>query len=160
MELAQSKGLDLIEVSPLAHPPVCRIADYGKLLYKMAKQDRQQKAKQKKIEVKGIRIRPSTGRHDLDFKLKQAVKFLKDDNKVKIEMMLRDREKKFGDLALQKLNGFLKEIMGAMKEEKIIVEQIPKRGPMGFTTVIGRSKKLSNTPSVPNTPRIQNNNTN
>ncbi len=143
MKITQEKGLDLVEVSPLANPPVCRIIDYGKFLYKIAKQERQQKAKQKKIEVKGIRIRPGTGTHDLDFKIKQTIGFLNDGNKIKIEMMLRDREKKFGDLALKKMSAFIKEISDSMKEEKIVLEQLPKRNPGGFVAVISKAKKIT-----------------
>ena len=147
-EIALEKGFDLVEVSPLAKPPVCRIIDYGKFLYKIAKQERQQKAKQKKTEVKGIRIRPSTGAHDLEFKIKQAVKFLNDDNKIKLEMMLRDREKRFGDLALKKMTDFIREIGNSLKEDKIVLEQLPKRNPQGFIAILAKAKKIpANTPS-------------
>lgn len=153
METAQEKGFDLVEVSPLAKPPVCRIIDYGKFLYKIAKQERQQKAKQKKIEVKGIRIRPSTGAHDLGFKLKQTVKFLDEGNKIKIEMILRDREKRFGDLALKKMTDFIREISNSLKEDKIVLEQLPKRNPQGFIAIIAKAKKIpTSAPSSPATP--------
>ena len=74
--MAREKELDLIEVSPNAKPPVCRIMSYGKYQYEKSRKDKDQKSKQKKTEVKGIRISPRIGQHDLEFKVKQAEKFL------------------------------------------------------------------------------------
>jgi len=91
--MAQEKGLDLIEISPNAKPPVCRIMDNGKYKYEKSRKEKDQKTKQKKTEIKGIRISPRIGQHDLEFKVKQAEKFLEKGHKVKIEMILKGREK-------------------------------------------------------------------
>lgn len=129
--LAQSKGADLVEVSPLAKPPVCKITDYGKLQYRQAKQEQQARAKQKKIEIKGIRIGFRTDKHDLFFKKSQAEKFLGKGHKVRIEIVLRGREKAMAQKARINLDEFLKSIVLPYRFEEEV-----KRGPMGFMTMI------------------------
>lgn len=129
--LAQEQEADLVEVSPLAAPPVCKVTDYGKLQYRQAKQEQQQKAKQKKIDTKGIRIGFRTDKHDLLFKKTQAEKFLTKGNKVRIEIVLRGREKAMHDKAKENLNTFLKSITVPHRFEEDV-----KRGPMGFNALI------------------------
>lgn len=102
-KLAQESGLDLVEVSPNAHPPVCRIMDYGKHLYKQKKIEQTHKKMQKQTEVKGIRVSLRTGDHDLRTKVRQAEKFLKDRNLVKVSLVFRGREVTHSDLGQQKL---------------------------------------------------------
>lgn len=92
LELARSRGLDLIEVSPTANPPVCRVMDYGKYKYELGKREREAQKKQRMTEIKGIRMRPATDEHDFQFKLRNAVKFLKEGHKVKITVIFRSRE--------------------------------------------------------------------
>jgi len=92
LRLAREKGLDLIEVAPTAVPPVCRIMDYGKYKYEQGKRGREARKKQHVSEVKGIRLKPDTDEHDLQFKLRNALKFLKDGNKVKFTVIFRSRE--------------------------------------------------------------------
>ena len=84
LDIARERGLDLVEIAPLARPPVCRIIDFGKYLYQRSKQERGQKTKQKRIEVKGIRITLRTGQHDLETKAKQTEKFIKKGDKIRI----------------------------------------------------------------------------
>ncbi len=134
IELAKQKGLDLVEISPTAKPPVCKIIDYGKYKYKQAKKEQKQKSKQKEIEIKGIRIGLSTSSHDLEYKAKQAKKFLNQGNKLKIEIKLKGREKAHRDLAKEKLNNFLEIISTNYK-----VEQEPKKNPMGLIMVISKT---------------------
>ena len=129
--LAQAAEADLVEVSPLAEPPVCKITDYGKLQYRQAKQEQQARAKQKKVEIKGIRIGFRTDKHDLFFKKSQAEKFLKKGHKVKIEMVLRGREKAMTAKARENLVEFLKSIAIPHRFEEEV-----KRGPMGFMALI------------------------
>ncbi|MBP6929638.1 MAG: translation initiation factor IF-3 [Candidatus Moranbacteria bacterium] len=129
--LAQEQEADLVEVSPLAKPPVCKITDYGKLQYKAAKQEQQQKAKQKKVETKGIRIGFRTDTHDLLFKKTQAEKFLGKGNKVRLEIVLRGREKAMQEKAKENLNAFIKSIAIPHRFEEEV-----KRGPMGFNALI------------------------
>lgn len=131
LEIAKSKELDLIEVSPNANPSVCKIGDFGKFQYTQAKQTRQQKAKQKKTETKGIRLGVRTDAHDLGFKKKQAEKFLEKGHKVKIELRLRGREKAHQDLAKKNLQEFIDNIETPHKFDEEI-----KRFPGGFNTVI------------------------
>ena len=92
LQIAQERGLDLIEVAPQANPPVCRIMDYGKFKYLQAKREKEAQKKQHVTEVKSIRVRPGTDDHDLDFKLNNCIKFLKEGDKVKITVLFRSRE--------------------------------------------------------------------
>jgi translation initiation factor IF-3 len=89
---AAKAGLDLVEVSPTAAPPVCRIMDYGKFRYQQSKKIQVSKKSQTVIQVKEIRLRPKTEEHDLEVKIKHVRKFLEQHNKVKISMMFRGRE--------------------------------------------------------------------
>lgn len=91
IQLAEEKGLDLVEISPNAAPPVCRIIDYSKFLYQQKKRQKEMKAKQVKIEVKEIRFGPQTDGHDYNFKLKYAKEFLSEGNKVKAYVFFKGR---------------------------------------------------------------------
>ena len=92
LESAKQRGLDIIEVSPTANPPVCRIMDYGKYKYELGKRERESQKKQRMSEIKGIRMRPGTDEHDFQFKLRNALKFLKEGHKVKVTVIFRSRE--------------------------------------------------------------------
>ena len=92
MDLANETGLDLVEVSPTAKPPVCRIMDFGKYRYEQSKKQAEAKKKQTVVEVKEIKLRPKTEKHDLDFKVKNIRKFLDQGNKVKVTLRFRGRE--------------------------------------------------------------------
>lgn len=131
LALAREQEADLVEVSPLASPPVCKVTDFGKLQYRQAKQEQQAKTKQKQVETKGIRIGFRTDTHDLLFKKTQAEKFLSKGNKVRVEIILRGREKAMYDKAKENLNQFLKNINIPHRFEEEV-----KRGPMGFTALI------------------------
>lgn len=130
-EVAAAAGLDLVEVSPKAKPPVCKVLDYGKFQYNASKQMRQQQAAQKKVATKGIRIGLRTDGHDLEFKKKQAEKFLGKGNKVKLEIVLRGREKAHQDLARENILAFLETIEIPYKFEEEV-----KKFPGGFNTII------------------------
>ncbi len=95
---AAKAGLDLVEVSPTAAPPVCRIMDYGKFRYQQSKKIQVSKKSQTVIQVKEIRLRPKTEEHDLEVKIKHVKKFLEQHNKVKISMMFRGREIAYTDI--------------------------------------------------------------
>jgi translation initiation factor IF-3 len=129
--LAREVELDLVEVSPKAEPPVCKILNFGKFQYSQAKQEQHAKAKQKKVETKGIRIGLRTDTHDLEFKRSQAEKFLKKGQKVKVEIVLRGREKYLPDRAREAFVAFLQSIQFPYKTEEEI-----KRFPAGFHTTI------------------------
>ncbi|MDO6431446.1 translation initiation factor IF-3 [Flavitalea sp. BT771] len=105
LKMAQEQGLDLVEISPNADPPVCKIIDYNKFLYEKKKKEKEMKAKSKASEVKEIRFTPNTDDHDFDFKAKHAEKFLKDGNKVKAYVQFKGRAIQFkerGELLLLK----------------------------------------------------------
>lgn len=135
LELAQGKGLDLVEISPTAKPPVCKIIDWGKFQYQEAKKLQDARAKQKKIDIKGVRFRPSTDENDLSFKLKQTEKFLLKGSKVKVEVVLRGREKAFANQSRVKLQNFIDKI-----EIPIKIEQGIKRQFNGFNVLISSNK--------------------
>ena len=128
--LAREQGLDLIEISGTAVPPVCKITEFGKFKYANEKFQREHGKKQRDVEIKGIRIGFTTGRHDLEMRAKQVMKFLEDGDKVRIDMRLRGREKAHGALALRKFNEFLEMIPAAFK-----LEAPPRRFPQGFIAV-------------------------
>lgn len=123
LEMAQQSGLDLVEIAPNARPPVCKIIDWGKFQYQESKKLQGTKTKQKKTEIKGIRIRPSTGENDLSFKAEQAKKFLSKGSKVKVEIILRGREKAFGNQSKKKLSFFIDKIDFPIKIEQDVKKQ-------------------------------------
>jgi translation initiation factor IF-3 len=131
LRAAKEQLLDLVEISPKAVPPVCKIMDFGKYQYQKSREDRQNKSKQKKSDIKGIRLSVRTDEHDLEFKKNQAEKFLTKGSKVKIEIMLKGREKAHQDLARKNLENFVKMISFPNK-----IEQEIKRYPGGFNVII------------------------
>ena len=113
MHMADEMNLDLVEISPNAVPPVCRIVDYQKFLYQKKKKEKEIKANSKKIEVKEIRFGPQTDEHDFNFKLKHAEEFLKEGNKVKAYVFFRGRSivfKEQGELLLARFADALSEL--------------------------------------------------
>ncbi|MEN8252256.1 MAG: translation initiation factor IF-3 [Patescibacteria group bacterium] len=131
LTMAEEAGLDLVEVSPKAKPPVCKILDYGKFQYTQAKQYRQSQSAQKTVSTKGVRIGLRTDTHDLEFKKKQAEKFLSKGNKVKVEIVLRGREKAHQGLARENIQNFLKTLEIPYRTEEEV-----KKFPNGFNTII------------------------
>ena len=103
--MAIERGLDLVEVSPNARPPVCRLMDYGKYKYEAARKAREAKKKQHNVQVKELKLRPKIEEHDLDFKLRHARRFLEEGDKVKFTMRFRGREIKHPELGERVLNG-------------------------------------------------------
>lgn len=102
---AELAGLDLVEISPTADPPVCRIMDYGKYRYEQSKKLQEAKKKQTVIEIKEIKLRPKTEKHDLEFKIRSIKKFLQQKNKVKVTLRFRGREIVYADsLGIEVLN--------------------------------------------------------
>lgn len=121
LRLAQDQGLDLVEISPNADPPVCKIVEYSKYLYNLKKKEKEQKQKQVKVTVKEIRFGPNTDDHDFDFKLKHARKFLEEGAKVKAYVFFKGRTivfKERGEILLLK---FAQEL-----EDVAAVEQMPR----------------------------------
>lgn len=117
MKMAQEQDLDLVEISPAAVPPVCKIIDYNKFLYDQKKKQKEMKAKSKTSEVKEIRFTPNTDDHDFEFKTKHAEKFLQDGNKVKAHVQFKGRAimfKERGEVLLLKFADRLKDV-GALE---------------------------------------------
>ena len=137
IDLAKSKGLDLIQVTEKVDPPVCKIADYGKYLYRQRKKEK--KAKPKGGELKGIRLTFGISEHDMQIRAKQAEKFLKDGDVVKVEMRLRGREKALQNFAREKFAKFI-EIVNNLAPVK--VERPIKKEFGGLTMIV--SKKQPN----------------
>ncbi len=106
IDLAEERGLDLVEVSPKADPPVCRIMDYSKYKYQISKKLHDAKKKQVVIKVKEIKMRPKTEEHDFQFKLKHARSFLENGNKVKVTVQFRGREMAYVSLGIELLQRF------------------------------------------------------
>ena len=121
LAMADEQGLDLVEISPKADPPVCRIVDYSKFLYQQKKKAKELKAKAVKVVIKEIRFGPNTDDHDYNFKLKHAENFLKDGDKVKAYVFFRGRQIVFKDQGEILLLRFATDL-----EEWGKVEQMPK----------------------------------
>jgi translation initiation factor IF-3 len=132
LRMARERNLDLIQVTERVEPPVCKIMDYGKYLYREEKKERGVK-KQKGGEVKGIRLSFGISFHDLETRAHQAEKFLKEGNKIRIELILRGREKAHLDFAKEKIKKFL-EILG--NQIPIKIERDLKKEFKGFTMII------------------------
>lgn len=118
---AEDMGLDVVEISPNAEPPVVRITDYNKFLYQKKKKEKELKANSAKVELKEIRFGPETGEHDFDFKLRHAKNFLNEGNKVKAYVQFRGRAIVFKDRGELLLLRFMKEL-----EDLGVAEQLPK----------------------------------
>ena len=122
LRAADQAGLDLVEISPNAEPPVCRVMDYGKFLYEKSKAQKEQKKKQKVIQVKEIKFRPGTDIGDYQVKLRSLIRFIEEGNKVKITIRFRGREMAHQDIGVDVLNR-LKEDTA----EIALVESFPTR---------------------------------
>jgi translation initiation factor IF-3 len=118
IRVAESKGLDVVEVSPTANPPVCRIMDYGKYKFMEAKREHAARAKQKNIVVKEVKFRPRTDDHDFEFKVKHILRFLEEGDKVKIVVMFRGREVVHRDIGYRIIEDVLTRIA-----DKCVIEK-------------------------------------
>lgn len=119
--LAEEQHLDLVEVAPKAKPPVCRIMDFGKYRYEQQKRDKEAKKKQKIITLKEVKLRPHIEQHDFDVKLKNALRFLEEGNKVKVTIMFRGREMSHQELGRDVLHRVAERL-----KELVIIERDPK----------------------------------
>lgn len=126
VKLAKEKNLDLILISEKAQPPVCKIADYGKFLYLMGKKEKEKK--KETGQMKTIRLGYNISLHDFQTKIKQAEKFLKEKHKIKVELILRGREKLFKDLAQKKVEDFFEILKQKIEVEKEGEIQLQPKG--------------------------------
>ena len=135
LDMARAQGVDLVEISPNAKPPVCRLIDYSKFLYQQKKRAKELKAKQVKVEVKEIRFGPQTDEHDYQFKLKHAKEFLEDGNKVRAYVFFRGRSilfKEQGEVLLLRFANDLEEYgkvehMPSLEGKKMFLYLAPKK---------------------------------
>ena len=135
LEMARQQGVDLVEISPNANPPVCRLIDYSKFLYQQKKRAKEMKAKQVKVEVKEIRFGPQTDEHDYQFKLKHAKEFLEEGNKVRAYVFFRGRSilfKEQGEVLLLRFANDLEEVgkvesMPSLEGKKMFLYLAPKK---------------------------------
>ena len=134
IDLAKSKGLDLIQVTEKVEPPVCRIANYGKYLYTLQKKEKKIQ-KPKGGELKEVRLTFNISPHDMETRAKQAENFLKEGNKIKINMALRGREKAMGHFATEKVKLFLEKLNAIIP---IKTERELKREPRGFSMIVSK----------------------
>ena len=142
LRLAEQKGLDLVEISPNAEPPVCRLIDYSKFLYQQKKKQKELKAKQVKVEIKEIRFGPQTDEHDYNFKLKHAKEFLMEGDKVKAHVFFRGRSILFKEQGEVLLLRFANDL-----EEYGKVESMPKlEGKRMIIYIAPKSVKKANKP--------------
>jgi translation initiation factor IF-3 len=131
LERADNAGLDLVEISPGAEPPVCKILDYGRFKYEDQKRKNEARKKQKTIDVKEIKMRPNIDHHDYDVKMRSIQRFLGDGDKVKVTMRFRGREMAHQELGLKVLDRVRDQL-----EEIAKVEQFPKMEGRQMTMVI------------------------
>lgn len=122
IEMAEEKGLDLVLVSPNQDNPVCKMLDYSKYKFEMAKKAKEAKKKQKVIEIKEIRLSPNIDKHDLEVKAKMASKFLEAGNKVKVSMRFRGRELNFINQGKEMMKGFQEMIENSQIEKEAKIE--------------------------------------
>ena len=113
--------MDLVEISPNAEPPVCRVMDYGKFLYEKSKTQKEQKKKQKQVQIKEIKFRPGTDEGDYQVKLRNLIRFLEDGDKAKVTLRFRGREMAHQDLGMNVLERVKNDL-----EELAVVESFPK----------------------------------
>ncbi|SQH76593.1 Translation initiation factor IF-3 [Shewanella benthica] len=135
-ELADEAGVDLVEISPNAEPPVCRIMDYGKFLFDKAKALKEQKKKQKIVQVKEVKFRPGTDENDYQVKLRNLIRFLTDGDKAKVTLRFRGREMAHQHLGMKLLN----RIKGDLAEIAV-VESFPKMEGRQAVMVLAPKKK-------------------
>jgi len=135
VKVARERGLDLVEVSPTANPPVCRIINYGKYLYQLSKRQHEARKHQRSIELKEVKFRPRTSVHDYETKRNHIVGFLEAGNKVKATIMFRGREMAHRNLGWQMMQRLIEELA-----EAAVVETRPKQEGPNLTAILGPKK--------------------
>ncbi|MBI4256474.1 translation initiation factor IF-3 [Candidatus Uhrbacteria bacterium] len=136
IKLAEAKEMDLVEVSPKAEPPVCKILDYGQFKYQKEKEAKKRKAQSAEVDIKGIRLSVRIGVGDLQVRLNQALKFLEQGDKIRVELPLRGREKAHRDVAQQVMDQFLAKVK---ETYPVRIEQEAKYLAGRFTMIVARA---------------------
>ncbi|MFA3782093.1 translation initiation factor IF-3 [Melioribacteraceae bacterium 4301-Me] len=120
LKRAQEQELDLVEIAPQANPPVCKIIDYGKFVYELQKKEKLQRKKQQVSILKEIRLHPNTDTHDFDFKVRHAINFIEEGNKVKVSVLFKGRELAYTELGENLLKKFIERMSEVAKVEQEI----------------------------------------
>ena len=136
LHLAEEAGVDLVEIAPLAQPPVCRIMDYGKFKYQEQKRQHEQKLKQKQIQVKEIKLRPGTDENDYQIKLRNMTRFLQEEDKVKVTLRFRGREMAHQEIGMRQIERIKVDL-----QDIATVEQMPKMEGRQMVMILAPSKK-------------------
>ena len=136
LQLAEEAGVDLVEIAPVAKPPVCRIMDYGKFKYQEQKRAHEAKLKQKQVQVKEVKLRPGTDENDYQIKLRNMTRFLEEEDKVKVTLRFRGREMAHQEFGMRQLER-IKADVDAIGQ----VEQMPKMEGRQMIMVIAPAKK-------------------
>ncbi len=136
MSLAEEAGVDLVEIAPLAKPPVCRIMDFGKFKYQEAKRAHEAKLKQKQVQVKEVKFRPGTDENDYQIKLRNLTKFLQEGDKAKVTLRFRGREMAHQEIGMRQLERVKTDL-----DEIGVVEQFPKMEGRQLVMVLAPKKK-------------------
>lgn len=145
LRMAREKELDLVEVSPNANPPVCKLIDYGKFKYETEKRNRESKKKQKQIKLKEIRMQPKIETHDLEFKTKHILEFLGEGNKVKVTIRFRGRELAHTEIG----RDVLLKVLQKLGEDTHTVERAPTmEGRFMYMLLNPKAKKIETKPAA------------
>ena len=136
LHLAEEAGVDLVEIAPLAQPPVCRIMDYGKFKYQEQKRQHEQKLKQKQVQVKEVKLRPGTDENDYQIKLRNMTRFLQEEDKVKVTLRFRGREMAHQEIGMRQIERIKIDL-----QEFAIVEQMPKMEGRQMVMILAPSRK-------------------
>jgi translation initiation factor IF-3 len=136
LQIAEDAGVDLVEIAPTASPPVCRVMDYGKFKYQEQKRAHEAKQKQKQVQVKEVKLRPGTDENDYQIKLRNMMRFLEEEDKVKVTLRFRGREMAHQEFGMRQLER-IKADLDAVGQ----VEQMPKMEGRQMIMVIGPAKK-------------------
>ena len=134
--LAEEAGVDLVEIAPLAQPPVCRIMDYGKFKYQEQKRQHEQKLKQKQVQVKEIKLRPGTDENDYQIKLRNMTRFLQEEDKVKVTLRFRGREMAHQEIGMRQIERIKTDL-----QDIASVEQMPKMEGRQMVMILAPSRK-------------------
>ena len=150
MQMAEETGVDLVEIAPLAQPPVCRIMDYGKFKYQEQKRQHEQKLKQKQVQVKEVKLRPGTDENDYQIKLRNMTRFLQEEDKVKVTLRFRGREMAHQEIGMRQIERIKADLVDLAN-----VEQMPKMEGRQMVIILAPSKKKYGfvVPVVPQYPR-------
>ena len=136
LQLAEEAGVDLVEIAPMASPPVCRVMDYGKFKYQEQKRAHEAKLKQKQVQVKEIKLRPGTDENDYQIKLRNMTRFLEEEDKVKVTLRFRGREMSHQEFGMRQIERIKIDLL-----DYATVEQMPKMEGRQMIMVIGPAKK-------------------